>query len=153
MNYGGVSQIFFSGSLLLSPECAEHMLRINPHDLDGVDELPDAIAPSHLVAILESICVREMQAHIDLADGEVVVGCGLECRHRAPIPLGAVVRIDGWVIQVEGSQATFGVQASDEQEIVCEGRIRLAVVQRDDLERKLQRKREAIGRRELFATA
>ena len=43
--------------------------------------------------------------------------------------------------------------ASDEQEMVCEGQIRFAIVQRAQIEKKIQLKCEAIKRRELFASA
>jgi fluoroacetyl-CoA thioesterase len=104
------------------------------------------------VAVLESICLREMQNYID-AKQEMVIGSWIECRQRAPIPIGALIRITGWVTCYGDQQTTFWVQASDEQEVVCEGQIRISVEQRSVIEKRLRHKRKAIRRRELFAAA
>jgi len=116
------------------------------------NRIVNAMAPGHLVAVLESICARELQSYLDDSEDVVVAG-SMQCRHLAPIPPGARVKISGWVTEVADREATFCVQASDEQEIVCEGQIRLTIVERSQIERRLQRKCEAIARRELFTNA
>ena len=58
-----------------------------------------------------------------------------------------MITIDGWVTGIGDHEASFWVRASDEQEIVCEGEIHFAIVKRAQMERKIQRKCEAIGRR------
>ena len=153
MNPCHVSQIVFSETYTVPPEqTTQRMFRLLPHGSGYADRMIDAMATGYLVAVLESICAREMQKYLD-HDEELVVGSSVQCQHRAPIPSGALVNVDGWVIGVGAGEATFWVQASDEQEMVCEGEIRFAIEQRAPMERKIQRKREAIGRRELFATA
>jgi predicted thioesterase len=128
------------------------MLGVLPHGKSYADRLVNAMANGYLFAVLESICAREMQTHLDHNE-ETLVLSSMQCQHRAPIPPGALVKINGWVTGVADQEATFCVQASDEQEIVCEGQIRLTIVQRSQIEKRLQRKRDAIARRELFATA
>ena len=128
------------------------MFGVLPHGKSYADRQVNAMANGYLIAVLESICAREMQAHLDQSEETLVVS-SMQCQHRALIPQGALIRISGWVTGVEDQQATFRGQASDELEMVCEGQIRFAIVQRALIEKKIQRKCEAIRRRELFASA
>ena len=153
MSHCGITQILFSETYTVPAEqTSQRMFGVLPHGKSYADRLVNAMANGYLFAVLESICAREMQTHLDLNEETLVVS-SMQCQHRAPIPPGAFVRISGWVTGVEDQQATFWVQASDEQEMVCEGQIRFAIVQRAQIEKKIQRKCEAIGRRELFASA
>lgn len=153
MNPCQVSQINFRETYTVPAEqTTQRMFRLLPHGTGYADRMIDAMATGYLVAVLESICAREMQTYLDHNE-ELVVGSSVQCQHRNPIPAGALVNVDGWVVAVGAQEATFWVQASDEHETVCEGQIRFAIEQRAPMERKIQRKREAIERRELFAAA
>ncbi|MBA2413584.1 MAG: thioesterase [Burkholderiaceae bacterium] len=153
MKHCEISQVFFSETYVVPAEqTARRLFRRLPHGKDYADRMIDAMATGYLVAVLESICVREMQMYLD-QDEEVVVGSFVQCQHHAAIPPGAIMKVDGWVIGIGDHEATFWVQASDEHEVVCEGKIRFAVVQRAQMEIKIQRKCEAIERRELFAAS
>ena len=153
MSHCGITQILFSETYTVPAEqTSQRMFGVLPHGKSYADRLVNAMANGYLFAVLESICAREMQTHLDHNE-ETLVLSSMQCQHRAPIPPGALVTINGWVTGVADQEATFCVQASDEQEIVCEGQIRLTIVQRSQIEKRLQRKRDAIARRELFATA
>ncbi len=153
MNHCEISQIFFKETYTVPVEqTARRMFRLLPHGEGYADRMINAMATGYLVAVLESICAREMQPHLE-HDEEMVVGSSVQCQHRAPIPPGALITVDGWVMGIGDDEATFWVRASDEQEIVCEGKISLAIVKRARIERRIQRKCEAIRRRELFTTA
>ena len=153
MKHCAVSQILFSETYAVPAEqTAQRMFGVLPHGKSYADRLVNAMANGYLFAVLESICALEMQAHLD-HDEETLMLTLMQCQHCAPIPPGALVKISGWVTDVADQEATFRVQASDEQEIVCEGQIRLTIVRRLQIEKRLQRKRDAIARRELFATA
>ncbi len=153
MNHTGVAQIFFSDTFsTASEQIAQNVPSVLPQDDGCADHVPNAMAAACLVAVLESVCVRAMQRYTD-PKAETVIGTWIECRHRAPVMPGALVKVDGWVTRVSDQEATFSIQASDEQEIVCEGQIRLAIVGRSLMERKIQRKCDAIRRRKLFESA
>lgn len=153
MKHCEISQIFFSETYVVPAEqTAQRLFQLLPHGEAYACRLINAMATGYLIAVLESICLREMQMHLD-HDEETVVGCSVQCKHRAPIPPGAIIKVDGWVMGIGDSEATFWVQASDEQEVVCEGQMRFAVVKRAQMEMKIQRKCEAIERREIFASA
>lgn len=153
MSNCGISQIFFKETYTVLPDqTTKRMFGMLPHGKSYADRLVNAMANGYLIAVLESICTREMQVHLDQNEETLVVS-SMQCQHRAPIPAGALIRISGWVTGVENQQATFRVQASDELEMVYEGQIRFAIVQLAQIEKKIQRKCEAIRRRELFASA
>jgi len=153
MNHCGISQILFSETYTVPAEqTSQSMLGVLPHGNGYSARLLNVWPNGHLIAMLESICAREMQAHLDHTE-EVIAVSAIKCRHRAPIPSGALITVDGWTTDIGDHEASFWVRVSDEQEIVCEGEIRFAIVKRAQMERKIQRKREAIKRRELFALA
>jgi fluoroacetyl-CoA thioesterase len=148
-----VSQIWFSETYTVPAEqTSQRMFGVLPHGKSYSDRLLNAMSNGYLIAVLESICAREMQKYVD-HDRELVIGAEVRCQHRAPVPAGALVTVDGWITTIGGNEATFFVRASDEQEVVCEGEIRFSVEQRAQLERKIQRKCEAIERRKSFAAA
>ena len=153
MNHSAASQILFSETYTVpAKQTSRRMLSALPHGKTYADRLVNAMANGYVVAVIESICAREMQAHLDHNEETIVVS-SMQCQHRAPIPPGALVTIDGWVTGIGDHEARFWVRASDEQEIVCEGEILFAIVKRAQIEQKIQRKCEAIGRRQLFAAA
>jgi fluoroacetyl-CoA thioesterase len=148
-----VSRTLFSETYRFPAEqTSEKLFGVLPCGNSSADRMVIAMANGYFFAIVESLCAREMQTHLD-SNEETLVLSSMQCRHRAPIPPGAMVNISCWITDVADQKATFRVQASDEQEIVCDGLIQLAIVQRSQIEKRLQRKRDAIARRELFANA
>jgi predicted thioesterase len=153
MNHEAISQIFFAERYTVTAdETANSLFRLLPHGSEYADGLVDAMATSHMLALLESMCLREIHRYID-RDAEVVVGNAIDLHHCAPIPRGAEVIIRGWVEGLGEREATFYVQACDEQEKVCEGTLRLAVIRRAEFTRRIERKCETIARREQLLVA
>ena len=153
MEICAVSQILFSETYTVPEEqTSPRMFGVLPHGKSYSDRLFNVMSNGYLIAVLESICARELQLHLDHKEESIVVS-SMQCQHRAPIPPGALVKINGWVTGVADQEVAFCVQASDEQEMVCEGQIRLTIVRRSQIEKRLERKRDAIARRELFAGA
>ena len=153
MNAEIVSQLFFDERYVVPVETgAAPAFPAAPHGAAVAPDLGDAMATGRLVAVLESMCIEALHPHVDRA-GEVVVGAGVECRHRGPVPAGACMRLTGWVERIGERSVTFRVQGQDEHEQVCEGTIRLAVVDRATVVATLVRKSDALERRRLFAAA
>jgi fluoroacetyl-CoA thioesterase len=153
MNREIVSQIAFEEKhLVTAEESAPNLFRRLPQGRAYADRLIDAMATCHLVALLESLCLREVHGHLD-ADAQVVVGNAIQCNHCAPIPRGTLLRISGWVQGIGEREVTFRVQAHDDHEQVCDGTIRLVFARRGEIARRIERKCEAIARRELFLAA
>ena len=150
MNHFGVSQICFRENYTVPAEqTARRLFQLLPHGKAYAECLIDAMATGYLVAVLESICLREMQWHLN-ADEETVVGASVQCHHRGPILPGAVINVTGWVEGLGDHDATFRVQAQDDNEQVCDGTIRFSVVRRELMQRRIDHKCKAIAQRELL---
>jgi predicted thioesterase len=153
VNCEAVSQIAFDERYAVPVDQTAPLLFSEfPATADGPAGPVDAMATAYLIAMLESICTRELRGFID-PRCETVTGLVVECRHRAPVAKGALLRVSGRVEGIAENEVTFRVQAQDEQEQVCEASIRLAILQRDDIALRIARKCEAIERRELFLGA
>ncbi|MBA2548209.1 MAG: thioesterase [Burkholderiaceae bacterium] len=153
MDHSQISQIFFREIFTVPDQGTLRHLSSSAADIGtSASGIRDAMAPGQLVAVLESICAREVQSHLNEFE-DVVVASSVQCLHRAPLPQGALVTVHGWVLALCAREATFWVLASDEQELVCEGTICFTMVRRSQIEMKMQRKREAIERRKLFTPA
>ena len=100
MNHQGVSEIFFEETYSVPPEqTARALFSRLPHGSDYAERLIECLATGYLVAVVESICIREMQLHVDAAT-EVVVGRTIQMEHKGPIPPGSSLKLRGWEREV-----------------------------------------------------
>lgn len=137
MNHQGISEISFEETYSVPPEqTARALFSRLPHGSDYAQRLIECLATGYLVAVVESICIREMQRHVD-AISEVVVGRTIELEHKGPIPPGSTLKLRGWVERLGQRSAKFCIQASDDHELVCEGSVILVVAPRDSLESRI----------------
>lgn len=73
MNHQGVSEIFFEESYTVSAnQTAKSPFALLPHGNGYAERLIECLITGCLVAVVESICIREMQQHVDAAAEEVV---------------------------------------------------------------------------------
>jgi fluoroacetyl-CoA thioesterase len=140
MNHQGVSEIFFEESYTVpADQTAKSLFSRLPHGSGYAERLIECLATGYLVAVVESICIREMQQHVDAAV-EVVVGRSIRIDHRGPIPPGSPLRLRGWLERLGDRSATFRVQAHDAHEIICEATVTLVAAQRAHLESRIATK-------------
>ena len=152
MNREAASQIIFDEAHTVSPaQTAQCEFREMPLGQPHADRLVDTMTTGQLLTLLESLCLCEIGRYLD--PDERVLGHSIHLRCSAPIPLGALLRIRGWVHSIGDRDVTFFVHAQDDHEQVCEGTIRLVVVRRGEFARRIEHKIEAIARRELFLAA
>ncbi len=145
MNHQGISEISFEETYSVPPEqTARALFSRLPHGSDYAQRLIECLATGYLVAVVESICIREMQRHVD-ADSEVVVGRTIELEHKGPIPPGSTLKLRGWVERLGERSAKFRVQASDDHEVVCEGCVILVVAPRAPMESRIAAKVDALA--------
>ena len=145
MNHQGVSEIFFEESYTVpADQTAKSLFGRLPHGSGYAERLIECLATGYLVAVIESICIREMQQHVDAA--EVVVGRTIRIDHRGPIPPGSSLRLRGWLERMGERSTTFRVQACDTGEVVCEAVVTLVAVQRTAIETRIAAKVEALQR-------
>jgi fluoroacetyl-CoA thioesterase len=153
LNYDGIRQIAFDERYAVPlDQTAPWLFSEFPQSSGCAANLVDPMATAYLIAVLESICIRELRAFTD-PRSQTVVGVVVECRHHAQVAEGALLRVSGWVERVGEDEVTFRVQAHDEQEQVCEASIRWAILRRERIAQRITRKREAIVRRELYRGA
>jgi fluoroacetyl-CoA thioesterase len=143
MNHQQVGQIFFEETYTVPfDQTARSLFTRLPHGRLYADAMIECLATGYLVAVVESICIREMQHQVDPAV-EVIVGRVINVEHLGPILPGARVRLTGWVERLGERSVTFCVQAYDDHELVCDGRVTLVAADRAALESKIAGK--AIG--------
>ena len=134
MNHELISQICFAETYVVpSHQTARSLFTRLPHGAAYADTLIECLATGYLIAVVESICIREMQEHVDLTT-EVVVGRSIRIEHRGPIQPGATIRVMGWCAQLGRRSATFCIRAFDDHEPVCEGQVTLVAVDRHAIE-------------------
>lgn len=139
MNHQRVSEIFFEETYHVPPEqTAKALFARLPHGSGYAERLLECLATGYLVAVIESVCIREMQQHVD--DTEVVVGRTIRIDHCAPIPPGVPLRLRGWLQNVGDRSATFLVRAHDAHGTVCEAAVTLVAAERAQLESRLSAK-------------
>jgi predicted thioesterase len=105
----------------------------------------EGLATGYLVAIVESICIREMLRQMSLTT-EVIVGSAVDIRHRAPVPPGKQIWLRGRTTHLGERKATFAVQACDDDEVVCEGVMTFVATSRERIETRLALKLSADSR-------
>lgn len=143
MNHQGVSEIFFEESYTVpADQTAKSLFARLPHGTGYAERLIECLATGYLVAVIESVCIREMQLHVDAA--EVVVGRTISIDHRAPIPPGSPLRLRGWLERLGERSATFRVEAHDANELVCVAIVTLVAAQRAAMELRIAAKVDAL---------
>ena len=61
-------------------------------------------------------------------------------RHLAPTPMGCKVRVRSELVKLEGSKASFEVQAWDEHELIGDGQHQRVVIDEDRFLRRVASK-------------
>lgn len=143
MNHQGVSEIFFEESYTVpADQTAKSLFARLPHGTGYAERLIECLATGYLVAVIESICIREMQLHVDAA--EVVVGRTIRIDHRGPIPPGSPLRLRGWLERLGERSATFRVEVHDANELACEATVTLVAAERAAMESRIAAKVAAL---------
>lgn len=145
MKHQQISEICFDESYTVpTNQTARSLFTRLPHGMSYAETLIECFATGYLVAVIESVCIREMQRQIDPVT-EVVVGRNIDIKHCGPIPPGARIRLSGWVERLGTRSATFCVRAFDHQELVCEGSVTLVAADRSAMELKIAAKLVGLG--------
>jgi fluoroacetyl-CoA thioesterase len=144
MNQQGVSEICFEETYAVPREqTARSLFARLPHGSGYASTLIECLATGYLVAVVESICIREMQLHVD-PTAEVVVGRTVHIEHRGPVPPKTRLRLRGWVEGLGEHSATFRVQAYDDNELVLDGTVTLVAAHRARIESRIATKVDAL---------
>lgn len=140
MNHQAVSGIFFEESYIVpADQTARSLFSRLPHGKDYAEQLIECLATGYLVAVIESVCIREVQRLTD-ADAEVVVGRSIRIDHLGPIPPGSPLRLRGWAERLSDRSVTFRVHAHDAHEVVCEAVVTLVATSRQNIQSRITAK-------------
>lgn len=102
------------------------------------DGMPAVLSTPRLIGLIERTARESLYPFLDAE--ERTVGMEIEIRHLAPTPPGAKVTCITRVIQVEGYQMTFQVEAHDEQEVIARGLHKRAVIRVSSFAKKVAAK-------------
>lgn len=140
MNHQQVSDICFEETYTVpTDQTARSLFMRLPYGRHYAEALIECLATGYLIAVVESICIREMLRQIDPAV-EIVVGRSIQIEHCGPIPPGTDIRLKGWVERLGRRSATFCVRAYDDHELVCDGKVTLVAADRASIEAKIATK-------------
>jgi len=144
MNYENASQLSFQDSYTVPAEqTARALFARLPHGCGYAERMIECMATGYLVAVIESVCIAQLQEHVHPAD-EVVVGQRIHIEHRRPMPPGARITLRGWVCALGERSVTFRVDAHDAQELVCEAIVTLAALPRHVMDSRIDAKRALV---------
>ena len=96
MNEQGMSEISFEEVFTVDPDqTARSLFTRLEHGRAYAERLLEGLATGYLIALVESVCIREMLRHLDPIT-EVIVGSAVNIQHRAPVPPGnkSAARLD-----------------------------------------------------------
>ena len=110
------------------------------HLIDFATEgMPAVLSTPRLIGLLERTARETLEPFLEA--NERSVGIEIELRHFAPTPPGARVPCTARVIQAEGRQATFQIEARDEQELIARGLHKRVVIRVESFARRVEEKR------------
>lgn len=109
------------------------------HAIDfATDGMPAVLSTPRLIGLIERAARESLYPFLE--PDERSVGAEIELRHLAPTPLGASVTCTARVIQAEGKQVTFQVEARDRNEVIARGLHKRAVIQVESFARRVASK-------------
>lgn len=112
------------------------------HAIDFADDrMPAVLSTPWLIWFLEHAARAAMLPLLD--DGESTVGTLVEVRHLAATPVGNVVTCIARVVQTNGREISFQLEASDEHEVIGRGFHKLRVINVDRFAEKVRAKSES----------
>lgn len=104
----------------------------------AVEGVPYVYGTPSLVAFIEGTAHEALKD--EFAEGQTSVGMTLELEHTSPTPIGMAVRCDVTLLSREGVLADFDAKAYDEAGLICVCKHRRAIVMRDKIVAKAQKK-------------
>ncbi len=109
------------------------------HIIDFAEEgMPAVLATPWLIWFMEHTARQAMLPHLEPT--ESTVGTLVDIEHLAPTPLGQAVNCRAQVLQSEGSQFLFKLEAFDEQEKIANGLHKLNVIDKARFTGRVARK-------------
>lgn len=106
---------------------------------DIFQSMPKVFATGFMVGLMEWACTEHLRPHLEAGEGSL--GVAIDVSHVAPTLPGQVVTVTVTCDKADGRRLGWRVSASDEIEVIGEGRHERAVVAWDRFHQKLEDKR------------
>lgn len=103
----------------------------------------DVFATPALVAFMEETAMESVAAQLD--EGTTTVGTKLEVSHLAASPLGAHIRCESTLVEVDGRRLVFDVKAWDDVDLIGECRHERFIILSDRFMAKVNAKKEQLS--------
>lgn len=100
----------------------------------------EVLSTHRVVLLMEQASRQAIEGH--LPEGKIGVGTMINIRHFAAAPLGAKVRAEGVLKQIEGRRLLFDVVAYDEFEKISEGENEKSIVSVGKFLERVKRKQK-----------
>lgn len=105
------------------------------------EAMPAVFATGFLVGFVEWACIQAVNPHLDWPV-EMTLGSHINLGHTAPTPPGMDVTARVRLTRVDGRKLYFGVEVSDEMEVIASGTHERFVVETAKFTSKVARKAE-----------
>jgi len=116
-----------------------HFVVGSEHVIDfATDGMPAVLSTPRLIGVIERTAREALYPFLEA--NERTVGVEIEVRHLSPTPLGASVTCLARVIQAEGTQINFHIEARDEREVIARGLHKRAVIRVESFAKRVARK-------------
>ncbi len=113
------------------------------HAIDFADDrMPAVLCTPWLIWFLEHAAREAMLPLLDA--GESTVGTLVEVRHLAATPVGGVVTCVARVVQTDGREVSFQLEARDEHEVIGRGFHKLRIINVDRFAQKVREKAKRV---------
>ncbi|MBN2468498.1 MAG: thioesterase [Deltaproteobacteria bacterium] len=101
------------------------------------------LSTAHVVLVLEQAARNAIEGR--LPEGMITVGTKVNVRHLAAAPLGATVRAEAYLKEINGRRLLFEVAAYDEVEKISEGENEQLIVSLDRFLKRVIDKQVAVN--------
>lgn len=100
--------------------------------------LPVYATPA-MICLMEKTCMN--LASIGLTDGQSTVGTQINVSHISPSPMGAIIRCEAEITEIDGRKITFKVATYDNQGLIGEGTHERFIVDDQRFMEKVEKKK------------
>ncbi|MFN0027929.1 MAG: thioesterase family protein [Acidimicrobiales bacterium] len=101
----------------------------------GSGDVP-VLATPRVLALCEKATVDALNGHLE--EGKTSVGMRVQLDHLAPTGVGASIRVEAVLEEIEGARVSFKVTVNDDRGLVAVGRVSRVVVSRARFLEKLR---------------
>lgn len=101
--------------------------------------MPHVFATGYMVGLMEWTCIQLLKPHLDWPR-EQSVGTHIDVSHVAATPPGFAVTVNVKLVTVDGRRMVFEIEASDDLDLISQGRHERFIVNKEKFDAKADQK-------------